>query len=66
MRPSCGAGRVRSASLLGARWQDVSKPPAWSRRCCQKKGGPTVKGPPGEVVLWLLGRKEAARVEVVA
>jgi uncharacterized protein (TIGR03085 family) len=29
-----------------------------------KKGGPTVKGPVGEVVLWLLGRKEAARVEV--
>ncbi len=31
-----------------------------------KKGGPTVKGPPGEVVLWVLGRKEAARVEVAA
>ncbi len=30
-----------------------------------KKGGPTVKGPPGEVVMWLLGRKEAARVEIV-
>ena len=29
-----------------------------------KKGGPTVKGPVGEVVLWLLGRKEAAGVEV--
>ncbi len=31
-----------------------------------KKGGPTVKGPPGEVILWLLGRKEVARVEVEA
>lgn len=31
-----------------------------------KKGGPTVKGRPGEVVLWLMGRKDAARVEVVA
>jgi hypothetical protein len=30
-----------------------------------KKGGSTVKGPPGEVVMWLVGRKEAARVEVV-
>jgi hypothetical protein len=30
-----------------------------------KKGGPTVKGPPGEVVMWLLGRKDAARVEIV-
>jgi uncharacterized protein (TIGR03085 family) len=29
-----------------------------------KKAGPTVTGPAGEVVLWLLGRKEAARVEV--
>jgi uncharacterized protein (TIGR03085 family) len=31
-----------------------------------KKGGPTAKGPPGEVVMWLLGRKDAARVEIVA
>jgi uncharacterized protein (TIGR03085 family) len=30
-----------------------------------KRGGPTVKGPVGEVVLWLLGRKEAAQVELV-
>ena len=29
-----------------------------------KKAAPTVTGPAGEVVLWLLGRKEAARVEV--
>jgi len=29
-----------------------------------KKGGPTVKGRAGEVVLWLLGRKEAAHVEI--
>jgi uncharacterized protein (TIGR03085 family) len=29
-----------------------------------KKAGPTVKGAPGEVVLWLLGRKEVAQVEV--
>jgi uncharacterized protein (TIGR03085 family) len=29
-----------------------------------KKGGPTLKGDAGEVVLWLLGRKQAAQVEV--
>jgi uncharacterized protein (TIGR03085 family) len=30
-----------------------------------KSGGPTVKGEVGELVLWVLGRKDAARVEVV-
>jgi uncharacterized protein (TIGR03085 family) len=28
------------------------------------KPGPVVKGPAGEIVLWLLGRRQAARVEV--
>ena len=27
--------------------------------------GPIVRGPAGEVVLWLLGRKSVAQVEVV-
>ncbi len=39
-------------------------PPGLEPLVLSKKGGPTITGPVGEVVLWLLGRKEAAQVEV--
>jgi len=51
LAPHSPAGRLESPGL--------------EPRVLSKKAGPTIKGPAGEVVLWLLGRKEAAQVEVI-
>jgi uncharacterized protein (TIGR03085 family) len=57
-----GAAAKLSLHLAAGRLEAPDREPL----VVSKKGGPIVKGPVGEVVMWLLGRKEAARVEIVA
>jgi len=63
-RVRSGPPRLLKALDASLNTLDVFVPDGFPAALAKTNGGTTVKGPVGEVALWVLGRRSVARVEV--